>query len=510
MDNSNFLEKQTPTIDKDPQINLIVNQSDMDEMVVINVARVLHTMKVKRRVFAWVILLCFAVGFCTPLLLYTFTQKPFTVSSVVTLKYDVDSSPVEDLTAPDGTPLDLNQITSSYVLQTALDGLALSQPMTLTDLRNNVKIDRILTDDSRRQQEVASRMIEDKNTGAYTQVQNIDLTYINSFVVSLTNGFGEEEVKLTNEELCLLLDRVMAAYNEYLVTTYADVKLPDDEFSAIDREGLDIQENLDLLRTALLNLYTFCDEKPVPVKAYRSWRTGLSLQDLMAQLETVRMVDLDYLYSYVYSNSIAKSRDNLITTYQYQLRNAQTLLDSVNENIATNQQILSAYKNDEIFVSMQESDAAKTTKTTTDYYNRLIIEQANNYDKVAQLETQISDLMKKLARLNESADSDTNAADLEAAARELSATMDLCRKTYDQICAQLTEIFGSSFFTTYAEHSAAQGKTVNFLTANLKKMIIGGVAGAIVACGLWFLAGIAPEFKYTGKEEDLGKEVAKR
>ena len=509
MDNSNFLEEQTPTIDKDPQINLIVNQSDMDEMVVINVARVLHTMKVKRRVFAWVILLCFAVGFCAPLLLYTFTQKPFTVSSVVTLKYDVDSSPVEDLTAPDGASLDLNQITSSYVLQTALDGLALSQPVTLTDLRNNVKIDRILTDDSRRQQEVASRMIDDKNSGAYTQVKNIDLTYINSFVVSLTNGFGTKKTELTNTELRLVLDRVMAAYNDYLVTTYADVKLPDDEFSAIDINTLEIQESLDQLRTAVQNLYDFCSGKSAAIRTYRSWRTGLSLQDLMAQLETVRNVDVDYLYSYVYSNSISRSRDALITTYQYQLRNAQTRLDSINENIVTNQQILSTYKNDEIFVSMQESDAAKTTKTTTDYYNRLILEQANNYDRVAKLETEISDLTDKLVRLNESANSVANAADLEAAAQELSATVDLCHKTYDQICAQLTEIFDSPSFTTYAEHSAAQGKTASFLSANMKKMLIGGVAGAVVACGFWFLAGIAPEFKYRGKEEIEGKEVAR-
>ena len=229
----------------------------------------------------------------------------------------------------------------------------------------------------------------------------------------------------------------------------------------------------------------------------------------MAQLETVRNVDVDYLYSYVYSNSISRSRDALITTYQYQLRNAQTRLDSINENIVTNQQILSTYKNDEIFVSMQESDAAKTTKTTTDYYNRLILEQANNYDRVAKLETEISDLTDKLVRLNESANSVANAADLEAAAQELSATVDLCHKTYDQICAQLTEIFDSPSFTTYAEHSAAQGKTASFLSANMKKMLIGGVAGAVVACGFWFLAGIAPEFKYRGKEEIEGKEVAR-
>ena len=358
------------------------------------------------------------MGICAPLLLYEFNKQPLTVSAVVTLKYQVGSSQVKDLTAPDGKQLDLNQITSSYVLHSALDGLALSQPVALTDLRDNIKIDRILTDDSRRQQEVASRMIDDKNSGAYTQVKNIDLTYINSFVVSLTNGFGTKKTELTNTELRLVLDRVMAAYNDYLVTTYADVKLPDDEFSAIDINTLEIQESLDQLRTAVQNLYDFCSGKSAAIRTYRSWRTGLSLQDLMAQLETVRNVDVDYLYSYVYSNSISRSRDALITTYQYQLRNAQTRLDSINENIVTNQQILSTYKNDEIFVSMQESDAAKTTKTTTDYYNLLILEQANNYDRVAKLETEISDLTDKLVRLNESANSVANAADLEAAAAE--------------------------------------------------------------------------------------------
>ena len=509
MDTLNNQDNQALSINKDSQINLVVNRPIAEDVMEIDLARVFHTMKKKRRVFAWLVLLCFTVGICAPLLLYQFNKQPLTVSSVVTLKYQVGSSQVKDLTAPDGKQLDLNQITSSYVLHSALDGLALSQPVALTDLRDNIKIDRILTDDSRRQQEVASRMIDDKNSGAYTQVKNIDLTYINSFVVSLTNGFGTKKTELTNTELRLVLDRVMAAYNDYLVTTYADVKLPDDEFSAIDINTLEIQESLDQLRTAVQNLYDFCSGKSAAIRTYRSWRTGLSLQDLMAQLETVRNVDVDYLYSYVYSNSISRSRDALITTYQYQLRNAQTRLDSINENIVTNQQILSTYKNDEIFVSMQESDAAKTTKTTTDYYNRLILEQANNYDRVAKLETQISDLTDKLVRLNESANSVANAADLEAAAQELSATVDLCHKTYDQICAQLTEIFDSPSFTTYAEHSAAQGKTASFLSANMKKMLIGGVAGAVVACGFWFLAGIAPEFKYRGKEEIEGKEVAR-
>jgi hypothetical protein len=130
---------------------------------------------------------------------------------VVTLNYDVvqrdedgeivSTDPVQDLTSPDGGELDLNQITSSYVLQTALEGLTLSQPLALADLRDNIRIDRILTEDSRRQQEVASRMMDDKSAAAYAQVQSIDLTYINSFVVSLANGFGLKAYELTDAEL---------------------------------------------------------------------------------------------------------------------------------------------------------------------------------------------------------------------------------------------------------------------------------------------------------------------
>ena len=515
LENNERRENLIPVADRGQQINLVVNRPAESDVVEIDLRRVFHTMKTKLRIYAWVMLFCFAVGICAPLLLYQFNKKPLTVSSVVTLKYDVlkrnaagriiSRTPVKDLTAPDGQELDLSQITSSYVLQTALDGLDLSQPVTLAELRDNVRIDRILTEDSRRKQEVVSRMLDDKNNGAYAQIQSIDLTYIHSFVVSLTNGFGRKGYTLTDTEMRLILDRMLSAYNAYLVDTYADLKLPDDEISAIDIHTLDIQETLDLLRTAVQNLYAFCDSKSEEVKAYRSWRTGRSLKDLMIELETVRMVDVDYSYSYVYTNNIVRDRDALTTNYQYQLRNAQTRLDAINENISTNQDILQTYKNDEIFVSMQESDTAKSTKTTTDYYNNLIIEQANNYAKVAELETQISDLKDKLSRLTDA--SVPASFDPDEATQELASVIDICQRAYAEIRDQFEEIIQSPFFTTYADHSAAQGKTESFLSANAKKVAVGGIAGLIIACGFWFLSGITPEFKLKKDEAAQRKEA---
>ena len=54
-------------------------------------------------------------------------------------------------------------------------------------------------------------------------------------------------------------------------------------------------------------------------------------------------------------------------------------------------------------------------------------------------------------------------------------------------------------------HSVAQGESRSFLSANAKKMAIGGVAGLVIACGLWFCSGIAPEFRLK-KDENTGRE----
>ena len=96
------------TIDKDSRINVVVNTPQSDE-VTIDLGRVFHNMKEKRRLFAWVLVLCLAVGVCAPLIMYQVKKPMLTVTSVVTLNYDVPTvngnslTPVTTLTAPETT-----------------------------------------------------------------------------------------------------------------------------------------------------------------------------------------------------------------------------------------------------------------------------------------------------------------------------------------------------------------------------------------------------------------------
>ena len=106
-------------IDKNSQINVVVNNTDADDEI--DLGAVFYNFKEKAKVYLWVVLLCVVIGISAALLIYQFGKRYPNMTSVVTLDYDVanPNNPraakehVTDLTAPDGQDLDLSQITSS-------------------------------------------------------------------------------------------------------------------------------------------------------------------------------------------------------------------------------------------------------------------------------------------------------------------------------------------------------------------------------------------------------------
>ena len=503
------------------QIQVMLNQPEDNEET-IDLGRVFRNFKQKRRLYAWVLILCMTVGVCTPLLMYQFTKTPLTVSSVVTLRYekpvlvqktvngktewvipeDPEYKPVSDLSAPDGKPLDLSQITSAYVLQTALNRLTLSAPITASQLAMNISIRTLLTDESRRIKESLEGLAEAKNTDAYKQLQDAEMTYQNRFVVTLTNGFGSEDsknkVELQSNELSQLLDQVLTAYNLYLVRTYADIKLPGDAFSIIDTENLDIMDSLDQIQTGLQDLYDYCNEKTDMVKEYRSWRTGHTLQDWMEMLDTFRRGNVDYLYAMVEENAVTRDKVALLNSWKYLLQQAKNELEETNENIAETKRILATYKNDEVFISMQENDVAKYALSVSDYYDDLILKQTKLYDQAAKLNTKILNYEERIKKF-ETAKATEVTPEIE---EELARCAAEAQSLYSDIRDHMSEVFQSSLYTTYEDHSAAQGREQSFLAASTKNMIIGGVAGAVIALAIWFLAALAPEFSKKEKIDE--------
>lgn len=171
----------------------------------IDPVRVVRNFWDRRRVFAWVLVLCVLIGLCAPLAVYPFTKEPQEVSAVATVEY------ADALAAPDGFPLDLTKVTSAAVLQAALDGVSLSRKISPDALSGQMEILPVLSAASRKEQDMLSGLAKVMDPGAYTPLKDLELTYENRFTVTLKNTFG-----LKDEETRLLLDRILDAYNDFV------------------------------------------------------------------------------------------------------------------------------------------------------------------------------------------------------------------------------------------------------------------------------------------------------
>lgn len=87
MDRDERRKDQLLSVDKDANINVVLNQLSTD--IEIDLKRVFHNFKLRTRAYAWLMIFCIVAGICGSLLLQQFNEKPYTVSSVVTLKYEL-------------------------------------------------------------------------------------------------------------------------------------------------------------------------------------------------------------------------------------------------------------------------------------------------------------------------------------------------------------------------------------------------------------------------------------
>ena len=112
----------------------------------------------------------------------------------------------------------------------------------------------------------------------------------------------------------------------------------------------------------------------------------------------------------------------------------------------------------------------------------------------------ITDLTDKLETLK----SGSYLGSTDQANEELVSAIEICHNAYRQIDQQMQEVMTSPFYTTYADHSVAQGKDESFIAKAGKKMVGGGALGAVVALALWFISALAPEFR---REPEVAADV---
>ncbi|MBO4415591.1 MAG: hypothetical protein J5824_06375 [Lachnospiraceae bacterium] len=486
-------------------VEVIVKNEHANEETEIDLVRVFENMGRKRRIYAWVMIVCMLIGIAAPLLMAELSEKTASASAVISFLYPGASRQL----APDGTELDMNTIVSSYVLRNALNKTKLSEYVPINAVENNISIENLLSADTRQKLEVMEKIADEGKN--YEEVLNLDYTYDGRYIITLKNGFSADpesrnKTYLNGNELTELLNNIISAYNQYFYDTYLDFKLPDNTTAYYASESLDYIERLDNMVELLNTLSRYCtDKNKAQYIDVRSSSDGMSLADINDCIRLVKDIDVDYLYSYVYFNSISKNPASMMTKFSYLLRTAQSSLDLINDNIEDNAALIKDYKNDKIVVSASDQGTSQISSTVTDYYNGLITDQANYYSEKAELNEKIANLNDKITGF--SAGNTTESQHLYVKG-ELSNLTRICNTLYDLVDRHASDIIDSEFYrNSYFDYIGAQYISESFFNSGtIKKVVIGAVAGLFVGFAIWGIDGLAAEIKRGSKKNEKEEE----
>ncbi len=480
--------------DNGQKVEVIVNhQGEVNGEI--SVVSVFSNMAKKKKVYLHLLAILLIIGLALPMLIAEIgTKAPDTQAAVMLRFMDIDPESGKEVNPQ---PVSF----TSYVLQEALSNTQLSSDISLTNLESNIKIEQLLTTETRQRLEILDKEIAASATRV-SQATSIKLDYENTFIISLSNGFGSPESRnktyLSTSEIQDLLNNIIKAYNSQLYKTRSDFAFPESDLASLQYNDLDFLENLDIIKSSLASLKNYCDSNAELYPDYRSASTGMSFHDLSDIISTVNDIDISYLYSYIMYNGITLDQATLINKYNYTLRTARLDLADVNSRIEGNKKIIDEYQNQVISVIGGEEQSGNPVSITTDNYNKLVLTQTELFEKKTSLESQISDLENKIKVFGETA----STTEVETVRQEYERVYNDAVSVQDLVLAQGDELLNSDTVkNSYIVSTTAQSKTVSFFSSkNIKRAVIGGVAGVIVAVCIWFIASLATEMRKKGRE----------
>ena len=174
------------------KIDLYINNENNEEQG-ISIMNVFSTLGKRFRIFVWVIIIGLLGGLLVPTLIYTFKTKKDSAIAIIGLDYENAEAGL----APDGKELDISYLKSSYVVENALKKVKLSKNVSTAQVQSNLKIEGILTDETKQKLDILDDLKEAKNNDYSKILQNLELQYRAQYIVSIGNVFKDGNHKFT-------------------------------------------------------------------------------------------------------------------------------------------------------------------------------------------------------------------------------------------------------------------------------------------------------------------------
>lgn len=493
-------EQQNESLADSKKIDLYINNPD-NEPKGISIMNVFARLKERFKLYVFVMVIGLLAGLLVPTLMYTFKDKQESAVAVLALDY----AGADDSKAPDGSNLDITYIKSSYIIENALNNVTLSKEVTTAQVQSNLVITGILTDKTKQQMEIISKLEELKNTEYGKLVQTFTKEYRPQYIISLDNGFGTGKVRLSSSDLSHLLAAVTASYNDYFVETYQNVELPVNQIGAIDVDFLDYLETLDKIAETLDALEAYCNNRASLMGDYRA-SNGFSFADLARMVRDFSDASINDLHAKVYLNNICKDTYIALNTYQNRKENLQQQLNVVSSNITSLEATMVACEKD-IYEIKTTGGSSETIELKSNYYNQLVLQYADLQARKTELEKDIALVDQRIEILN---GPEASASEKQAVENQIDDIMVDAKELYQLVSDASRELFSSNAYQNRYMHSITTYESES-LRDNLKPFLVGAALGLFAGVAIWVIDAFAFEFKAVKKaNEELEQQEEAR
>ena len=482
------------------KIELVVNKPQNDTGAVeIDLLNIFSFMKKKKAIYIRLLAFALVLSLSIGCLIYQFQKESNNAVAVITFSYDG----AEKGLAPDGkSALDISAITSSNIITAAIDDAKVGgKKVTAATVAENITISRVMDEKSAQQLELLGELTS-TSTNYYTAYSEFNPEYTNMYVVTLKNGLG-----LSDSGLSLLLESIVAEYEEYFFLKYGDYIPAVDYFSSIDVSDYEYLDAFDTLREGLESLKDYCEEKARQNPDYRDSANGLSYSDVAEIIQNTIETEIDAYYSDAFVNGVTKDKTVLLQTYEYRLRSYKLQLEKIESKLESLTQTIEKYEQDKMVVTSGGEDTVQyTVESTTDYYNSLILQKAEYIEDKNETEHNIALLGEKISLIEKSSStvSDSMISKVE---KNIEQALSSCKKIYG-----IVENMTSGLF----ESAAYKNSDITAITAMtgsesgmIKTVATSAAVGIVIALLIWCCDGLICELKRTSNGKKVKEEEVK-
>ena len=221
---------------------------------------------------------------------YGKSQQQYTASMVI----QYTNSAAQNGYTPDGSPLNVEEIYSSTVIDAALKDLGYQS--NIDSIRSNCYVEEVIPESKQKLMEV---LLDKGEETAYTA---------DTYRVYFVSGSSTSENYAWN-----VLDAIIKNYCEFYTEKYVEQRLPNNAATALDEGEYDFIESAQLLEDAVKQMMDYLMAKATERPYFRSVETGYTYQDLSRIYEYLYNYEIPALYATILEHAETSDVEVLMT-----------------------------------------------------------------------------------------------------------------------------------------------------------------------------------------------------